>query len=156
MASRRDLIASVVGIVSITAGCSGTEETSARCASRGTSTGSQHLREFAPIRGEEQVAFGVVVSDQAVSEDTYHAVQIRDAGDTLIASIPLMDNQEMSSLDPSDYAIFASSSGALYSVPLGTPPVHGEFTVSLIGSNGEQIATANKRFNCYAKDGAFS
>ena len=146
---------SAVGIVSITAGCIGTNETAARCYSRGEASGSQHLRDITPIQDEEQVAFGVVVSDRAVSEDTYHAVQIRDASDHLIASIPLMDNRNMSSLDPNDYPIFDPESGALYSVPLGPPPIHGEFTVTLIGSNGEQIATAETRFNCYAEDGAF-
>lgn len=142
--------------MSVIAGCAGTNETAARCATRGDGSGSQHLREIAPIRGAEQVALGVVVSDRAVSEDTYHAVQIRDASDHLITSIPLMNNRDTSSLDPSDYPIFASESGALYSVPLRTPPVHRELTVRLIGSTSEQIATANKRFNCCANDGAFS
>ena len=155
MPSRRDLIASVAGIVSITAGCTGTSETAARCASRGEEDGSRHLGDIAPIQGEEQVVLGIVVSDRAVSEDMYHAVQIRDASDHLVASIPLMDNRNMSSLDPSDYPIFDPESGALYSVPLGPPPIHGEFTVTLISSNGEQIATAETRFNCYADDGAF-
>lgn len=151
--SRRDLIASVAGIVSVTAGCLGNEESSARCASRGVGSESQHLRRISTIRGDEQVALGVLVSDQAVSEETYRAVQIRDATGELVTSIPLMDNRDMSRLEPEDYDIFTADSGALYAVPLGPPPVHGEFTARLIGADGEQLATARLRFNCYAKDG---
>ncbi|ERH01074.1 MAG: hypothetical protein J07HN6_02706 [Halonotius sp. J07HN6] len=62
-----------------------------------------------------------------------------------------MENRNMSRLDPEDYNIF-SDSGELYAVPLGSPPVHGEFTVTVLNSNDEQIATAQKRFNCYAKE----
>jgi hypothetical protein len=114
---------------------------------------SQHLREIAPIRGDEQVALGILVSDQAVTEEMYRAVRIRDSDDNLVASVPLMHNRGMSSLDPEDYSVFGSSSGELYAVPLGPPPVHGEYTVSLISSDAEQIATARLRFNCYAEEG---
>jgi hypothetical protein len=114
---------------------------------------SPHLRRIAPIRGEEQVAFGILVSDQAVTEEMYHAVRIRNGADDLIASVPLMDNREMSGLDPEDYPVFGSDSGELYAVTLGPPPVHGEYTVSLISADGERIATARARFNCYAEDG---
>ena len=64
-----------------------------------------------------------------------------------------MNDRGMSSLDPEDYPVFGSSSGELYAVPLGPPPVHGEYTVSLVSSEGEQIATTSLRFNCYAEDG---
>ena len=84
----------------MTAGCLDSEELIARCASRGTGSGSQHLHAVAPIRGDEQVALGVLVSDRAVTEEMYHAVRIRDSDDTLLASVPLMDNRAMSSLDP--------------------------------------------------------
>ncbi len=62
-----------------------------------------------------------------------------------------MENRNMSRLEPEDHHIFSSDSGELYAVPLGPPPVHGEFTVRLISSDDERIATAQKRFNCYAK-----
>ncbi|WP_435345048.1 hypothetical protein [Haloarchaeobius sp. HRN-SO-5] len=116
-------------------------------------SGSRHLLEVAPIRGDEQVALGILVSDRAATEEAYHAVRIRDSDDNLVASVPLFNNRGMSSLDPEDYAVFASSGGELYAVPLGPPPVHGEYTVSLIGSDAAQIATASLRFNCYAGDG---
>lgn len=116
-------------------------------------SGSQHLRSVAPITGDERVALGILVSDHAVTQEAYHAVRIRDSDDNLVASIPLMSNREMSSLDPEDHSVFGSSRGELYAVPLGPPPVHGAYTVSLIGSDADHIATARLRFNCYAEDG---
>jgi hypothetical protein len=139
--------------LTVTAGCLDNRDLIARCSSRGVGSDSQHLRAIAPIRGDEQVALGILVSDQAVTEELYHAVRIRDRDDTLVASVPLMSNREMSSLDPEDYSVFGSSSGELYAVPLGPPPVHGEYTVSLTNPDAEQIATARLRFNCYAENG---
>ena len=137
----------------MTAGCLDNEELIARCSSRGVGSGSQHLREVAPIKGDEQVALGILVSDRAVSEETYHAVRIRDSDDNLVISVPLIENRGMSSLEPDDYSVFGSGSGELYAVPLGPPPIHGEYTVSLISSDADQLATARLRFNCYAEDG---
>jgi hypothetical protein len=151
--SRRALIAGLTGIVSVTAGCTDNGELLARCASRGVGSESPHLRGIAPIRGEEQVALGVLVSEQAITEEMYHAARIRDGADELIASVPLMDNREMSSLDPEDDPVFGSDSGELYAVPLGPPPVHGEYTVSVVGPDGEPLATARTRINCYAENG---
>jgi hypothetical protein len=151
--SRRELIAGVAGLLSVTAGCLDNEELIARCSSRGVGSGSQHLREVAPIKGDEQVALGILVSDRAVSEETYHAVRIRDSDDNLVISVPLIENRGMSSLEPDDYSVFGSGSGELYAVPLGPPPIHGEYTVSLISSDADQLATARLRFNCYAEDG---
>ncbi len=153
MPSRRELITGVAGILSVTAGCLGNGEFIARCSSRGVGSGSQHLREIAPIQGDEQIALGILVSEQAVSGELYHTVRIRDSDDTLVASVPLMTDRGMSSLDPEDYSVFGSSRGELYAVPLGPPPVHGEYTASLMSSEGEQLATASLRFNCYAEDG---
>jgi hypothetical protein len=143
----------VAGALTVTAGCLDNQELIARCSSQGVGSGSKHLRAIAPIRGDEQVALGILVSDQAVSEERYHAVRIRDSDDTLVASIPLISNRGMSSLDPEDYSVFGSSSGELYAIPLGPPPVHGEYTVSLTNPDAEHIATASLRFNCYAENG---
>lgn len=151
--SRRELIAGIAGILSMSAGCLSNDENIARCSSQGVGSGSQHLRGIAPIQGDEQIALGILVSEQAVSGELYHTVRIRDSDDTLVASVPLMTDRGMSSLDPEDYSVFGSSSGELYAVPLGPPPVHGGYTASLISSEGEQIATASLRFNCYAEDG---
>ncbi len=151
MPSRRDFITVAVGMMSITTGCIGGDKYSSRCSSRGVGSDSQHLRSISLIRGDEEVSLGVLVSEQAVSEDTFHTVRIRNAAGDLISSIPLMENRNMSRLDPEDYNIF-SDSGELYAVPLGSPPVHGEFTVTVLNSDDEQIATAQKRFNCYAKE----
>ena len=139
--------------MSVTGGCLDNEELLARCSSRGVGSDSQHLREVAPIRGDEHVALGILISNQAVTEETYHAVTIRDSDDNLVTSIPLMDNRGMSSLDPEDYSVFGSSSGELYAIPLGPPPIHGEYIVSLISPDADRLATARLRFNCYAEDG---
>lgn len=147
------MIAGVAGIVSVTAGCLDNEELLARCASRGVGSESPHLRGIAPIRGDEQVALGILVSERATTEETYHAARIRDGADDPVASVPLMDNREMSSLDPDDYPVFGSDNGELYAVPLGLPPVHGEYTVSVVSPDGERLATARTRVNCYAEDG---
>lgn len=80
-------------------------------------------------------------------------MMIRDSDDNLVASVPLMSNRGMSGLEAEDYSVFGSSSGELYAVPLGPPPVHGEYTVSLINSDDEQMETASLRFNCYAEGG---
>lgn len=153
MPSRRELIVGVAGSVSMTAGCLGNEHTVARCASRGVESESQHLRRIAPISGDEQVALGILVSDQAVTGETY-AVRVRDSDDDLVASIPLLSNRAMSELDPEAYPVFGSDDGELYAVPLGRPPVHGEYTVSLVTPDDVRISTARLRFNCYADGGA--
>jgi hypothetical protein len=153
MPSRREVIVGVAATVTGTAGCLSDEELVARCSSRGVRSDSQVLREIAPIQGERQISLGIVVSDRAVSEERYHAVRIRDSDGDLVASVPLVNNREMSSLDPEDYSVFGSSSGELYAVPLGRPPVHGEYTISLTDPDSEQIASASVRFNCYTEGG---
>ncbi|MDS0301351.1 hypothetical protein NDI76_21700 [Halogeometricum sp. S1BR25-6] len=152
MLSRRELLVGVAGSLSLSAGCLG-EENIARCSSQGVGSGSQHLRRVAPIEGDEQVALGILVSDQAVTEETYHAIRVRDIDNNLITSIPLSNNRDMSGLDPEDYSIFSSEEGELYAVPLGHPPVHGEYTVSLVDSDDDVRATERLQFNCYADGG---
>jgi hypothetical protein len=156
MPSRRALLAGVTGIVTMTAGCTGGGDLLARCSSRGTGSDSEHLQRVAPIRGDEHIALGVLVSETAVTDDRYHAIRIEDGSEDLVASIPLMDNRNMSGLDPSDFSVFTSATGELYAEPLGPPPVHGAYTVSLVSSAGERLASARKRFNCYAEDGTLS
>ncbi|SFL56212.1 hypothetical protein SAMN04487950_4225 [Halogranum rubrum] len=149
MPSRRELIGSVAGLLSATAGCLGNEDIVARCGSRGVGSDSRHLRRVAPIEGEEEVALGILVSEQAVTDEAHHRVSVRDTDDNLLASIPLLSNRGMSSLDPDDYSVFSSDSGELYAVQLGPPPVHGEYTVSLVDPDDEPTATVTLRFNCY-------
>ncbi|MEZ3117377.1 hypothetical protein RYH80_15790 [Halobaculum sp. MBLA0147] len=149
MPSRRETIASVAGVVTLTAGCSGDDDPPVRCSSRGVASESEHLRQVAVLRGDERVALGVVVSRQAARDDRFHAIRIRDAADELVASIPLFANRDMSRLEHSDYGILTEGSGELYAVSLGRPPVHGEFTVALVDTDGEPLATSTEQFNCY-------
>lgn len=154
MPSRREFLAATVGGVSITAGCLGRDANIARCASQGEGAESQHLRQVVPLEGAEQVALGIVVSPETTREDRYHAVDVRDRDGTLVTSIPLEDNRDMNRLTQDDFPVLSSEDDELYGVPLGSPPVHGEFTVSLIAPDDETIATATTRFNCYSHDGS--
>lgn len=136
------------------AGCLERENNIARCASQGEGSESQHLRQTVPIEGTEQVALGIIVSTETVQQDQYHAVDVRDRDGTLVTSIPLEDNREMNRLSQDDFPILSPEDGELYAVPLGPPPVHGEFTVSLVSPEGDTIAAATTRFNCYSEDGS--
>ncbi len=138
----------------MTAGCLGRESNIARCASQGEGSESQHLRQIVPIEGSEQVALGIVVSPETVQQDQYHAVDVRDRDGALVTSIPLEDNRDMNRLTQDDFPVLTSEDGELYGVPLGPPPVHGEFTASLVTPDDGTVATATIRFNCYADDGS--
>ncbi|WP_340097770.1 hypothetical protein [Salinibaculum salinum] len=138
----------------MTAGCLGKENNIARCASQGEGSDSQHLRQIVPVEGSEQVALGIVVSTDAVQEDQYHAVDVRNRDGMLVTSIPLEDNRDMNRLTQDDFPVLSAADGELYGVSLGPPPVHGEFTASLVSPEGTTIATATTRFNCYSADGS--
>jgi hypothetical protein len=152
MPSRRDFLVSASSGLVLLAGCIGGEDTIARCSSKG-STGTEHLRAIAPITGDEQVALGVVVSDSAIRSEALEAITVRDRDGELVATIPLDTNREMSRLDPEEYPVFNSEDGELYAVPLGSPPQHGEFEVSLVDPAGEPVETGEIQFNCYSYDG---
>ena len=147
----------MLGIASsslLTAGCLGNEEMIARCSSRGDGSGSQYLREVAPIKGENEIALGVMVSKTVPEDEDFEAITIRNRDGKLVSSIPLMNNREMSRIDPEDYSVLGSEEGELYAVPLGPPPVHGDFDISLVGSNDVVVVSAELRFNCYSYDGS--
>jgi len=154
MRSRRRFLGGLAaGSVGL-AGCLGSDDLIARCSSRGRGSGSQHLRQLVPIRGDTQVALGIAVSPEATESDNYRFVEIRDRDDRLVGSIPLDDNREMSSLNIDQFSIYGADDGEVYALPLGRPPVHGAYTASLINESGESVATATMRFNCYAEDGS--
>lgn len=154
MPSRRTFLLGIAGGMSATAGCLGSEETVARCASEGESSGSDQLRKIAPITGEEQVSLGIVVASNAVTAEQYDIIEVESNDGTLVTSIPLADNRDMNRLSQEDYPVLASADGELYAVPLGHPPVHGVYTASLLASDGEQRAAETVRFNCYSEEGS--
>jgi hypothetical protein len=154
MPSRREFLGATVAGVALMAGCLGRESHIARCASYGQGSGSRHLKQLAPIKGDEQVALGIVVSTDAVREDRFHAVDVRDGDARLLASIPLEANRDMNRLTQADFPVLSSDGGELYAVTLGPPPVHADVTASLVSPDDEEIATAAIRFNCYAVDGS--
>jgi hypothetical protein len=153
MPSRRTLLAGLAGGLATTAGCLGDDDPIARCSSRGEGTATGHLRRVAPIRGDEEVALGVVVSETATDAERFDAITVRDRDGDLIAAVPLDDNREMSRLSAEEHPVVSADGGELYAVPLGPPPVHGDLVVSLVTPDGGRIARAELRFNCYAYDG---
>ena len=138
----------------LVSGCLGDEDSIARCSSRGTTSGTQYLRDIAPIKGENEVALGVVVSQSAIQNEGFDAITVRDRDGELVASIPLDDNRDMNRLDPADFPVLSSEDGELYAIPLGAPPQHGEFEVSLVDPAGEPVETGEIHFSCYSYDGA--
>lgn len=154
MPSRRTFLIGIASGMGGIAGCLGSEEEIARCASQGAGSGSTQLRKIVPITGDEQVALGIAVASEAVGEDQDNVIEVRNSDGTLITSIPLADNRDMNQLSADEYPVFSSTDGELYAVPLGPPPVHGVLTASLVTSDGEQLATETIRFNCYAADGS--
>jgi hypothetical protein len=112
------------------------------------------IREVVPITGEEQVALAVGVSTETVEQDRDHTLVVRNRDGELVASIPLDSNRDMSRLSHEDYAFFGPDDGELYAVLLGQPPVHGEYTVTLLDSDDETLESVQTRFNCYDWDGS--
>jgi hypothetical protein len=153
MPSRRALLAGVAGVAGLSAGCLDTGDSPARCSSHGEGSGTQHLRQVAPITGDETVALGIVVSEAAVSNERFDAVDVRNVDGDLMARIPLATNRGMSGLDAENHPVLRSETGEVYAVTLGDPPVHGEVVVSLVDPEGDPITSADLRFNCYSSDG---
>ena len=153
MPSRREFLAGASSGLVLLSGCLGNDDSIARCSSKGNTGGTQHLNAIAPIKGENQVALGVMVSETAISNEAFEAIVVRDRDGELVVSIPLDTNRGMSRLDPADFPVFSSEGGELYAVPLGSPPQHGSFEVSLVDPVGDPLETGEIQFNCYSYDG---
>lgn len=153
MSTRRTFLGSVAGAVGVTAGCLGAEDDgpTARCSSQSERAG-EHLRQVVPIGGENEVSLAVIVSEESTRSEGLDVIEVRNADEDLLASVPLDDNRSMSDLDPSDHDKLREE-GELYTVPLGTRPQHGVFTVSIVDSGGEALESVGLRFNCYDPDG---
>ncbi|WP_128478661.1 hypothetical protein [Halorussus pelagicus] len=154
MPSRRELLGGVAGLLTLSAGCLGAEESVAHCSSRSNGGGNEYLRRVAPIDGDEQVSLGLLVAEEATHSEDFIAVRVEDADGSLVASVPLDENRDMSELDPEDHNIFASNTGELYAIPLGPPPQHGRFTVAAVGPDGDRLNSIEFQFNCYSPDGS--
>lgn len=99
------------------------------------------------------MSLGIMVSEAAVSNERFDAIDVRNVDGDLISRIPLATNHGMSGLDPEDYPVLGSESGELYATSLGEPPVHSEVIVSLVNPVDKPITSAELRFNCYSADG---
>jgi len=80
-------------------------------------------------------------------------IVVRDRDGEFVVDIPLRSNRGMSDLDTDVDPKFGGSNGEPYAVPLGPPPQHGEFTVSVVDENETARSTMEYRFNCYDADG---
>ena len=107
---------------------------------------------MATIDGDEQLALGILVDEDAPADDSIAAVVVRNRDGDLAADVPIMDNREMSDLEP-DIKPYFDESGELYAVPLGPPPQHGVFDLEVVDPDGEVVQTVHYRFNCYDSDG---
>lgn len=99
------------------------------------------------------MSLGIMVSEVAVSNERFDAIDVRNVDSDRVTRIPLAANRGMSGLDPQDYPVLSSERGELYATPIGEPPVHGAVIVSLVNPAGEQITSAELRFNCYSSNG---
>ena len=99
------------------------------------------------------MALGAIVSESAVRNKVIKAITVRDRDGELVVSIPLEDNRDMNRLDPADFPDLCSEVGECYAVPLGSPPQHGEFEISLFDPGGEPVETGEIHFSCYSYDG---
>lgn len=136
------------------AGCLSDDGRIANCSAHGNmGEDDGPLLRVGTLDGEELVSLGVLVSSDAPRDDRFSAIVVRDRDGGLIADVPLRDNRNMSDLTVDVDPKFSGSDGALYAVPLGSPPQHGNITVSVVDEHGTAQSTAEYRFNCYDADG---
>lgn len=100
MPSRRELLAGIATVSALSTGCLGDGEPITRCATRGEESGTEHLRRVAPITGREEVSLGIVVSQAAVSNERFDAIDVRNVDGDLVSRIPLATDRGMSRLAP--------------------------------------------------------
>ena len=88
--SRRGLLAGLVaGLPVAAAGCLGSGERLANCSSRGEHFEDGPLDHVKTIRGDEQVALGILVDADAPADDSIDAVVVRNRDGDLVADVPL-------------------------------------------------------------------
>jgi hypothetical protein len=154
MPSRRQFLGGVTASLAVTAGCLGSEDQSARCSSESVGYTEKQINAVVPIIGDDQVALAIGISTETVEQSEKYTLVVRNRDDELVASIPLDSNREMSRLSHEDYNFLGPDDGELYAVLLGQPPVHGEYTVSLLDSDEQRLESVEMRFNCYDWDGS--
>lgn len=136
------------------AGCLSDDEPISNCSAHGIGGEDDGpLINVGALDGDEQVSLGIAVSQDAPRDDRFATVVVRDRDGELVADIPLRSNRRMSDLDTDVDPKFGGSNGELYAVPLGPPPQHGKFTVSIVDESGAALSTMEYRFNCYAANG---
>ena len=151
--SRRDFVTGLAaGLPIAAAGCLGSDEVIARCSSQGENPGNGPLERAKVIRGDEELALGILVDADAPTDESVDAVVVRNRDGDLVADVPIRDNRDMSDLEP-DIDPSLGEDGELYAVQLGPPPQHGNFDLEVVDPEGEVVQTVGTRFNCYEPDG---
>lgn len=150
--SRRKLLAGIAAGLTVTsAGCLGSDPVTARCSGRGEHLEDGPLRRVKVVRGDEQLSLGLLVDEDAPTDDSIDAVTVRDRDGDLLADVPINDNRDMSDLEPDVDPAFRDD-GELYAVVLGPPPQHGVVDVDVVGPDGEVVQSASYEYNCYRPD----
>ena len=150
--SRRKLLTGIAAGLTVTsAGCLGSDPVPARCSGRGDHREDGPLRRVKVVRGDEQLSLGILVDEDAPTDDSIAAVTVRDRDGDLLADVPVNDNRNMSDLEPDVDPAF-SDDGELYAVVLGPPPQHGVVDVAVVDSDGEAVQSASYEYNCYRPD----
>ncbi|SFC00365.1 hypothetical protein SAMN05444422_103447 [Halobiforma haloterrestris] len=151
--SRRDFVTALAaGVPIAAAGCLGSDEAIARCSSQGANLEDGPLERAKVIRGDEELALGILVDADAPTDESADAVVVRNRDGDLVADVPIRDNREMSALEPDIDPAF-DEDGELYAVRLGAPPQHGDFDLEVVDPEGEIVQSVHTRFNCYDPDG---
>ena len=150
--SRRKLLTGIAAGLTVTsAGCLGSDSVTARCSGRGDHREDGPLRQVKIVRGDEQLSLGILVDEDAPRDDSIDAVTVRNRDGDLLADVPIVDNRDMSDLEPDVDPAF-SDDGELYAVVLGPPPQHGVVDVAVVDSDGEVVQSASHEYNCYRPD----
>ncbi|AXR78092.1 hypothetical protein [Natrarchaeobaculum sulfurireducens] len=150
--SRRTFLAGLaVGFTATSAGCLGSDPTTARCSGRGDHREDGPLRRIKVVRGDEQLSLGILVDEDAPTDDSIAAVTVRDRDGDLLADVPITDNRNMSDLEP-DIDSALGDDGELYAVVLGPPAQHGVVDVAVIDSDDEIVQSVSYEYNCYRPD----
>lgn len=158
--TRRGLLAGIALVpTAATVGCLG-DDTLARRASFGRGideTTERHLLDVAPLRGEEQLALGILVDEDAPRDPDVAAAVVRDREGDVLADVPLRNDRDVSRLADElhslDESLLDDGDGERYAVILGPPPQHGVVEVHVVAPDGEVLDGLAFECNCYADEG---
>jgi hypothetical protein len=142
LSRRRAVAAAGATALAGLAGCTLDDPPQVRCGSRGEGEGDA-IRTFRAVPGEHD-AYLVVGVPASMVPDGLDAVRISDGADRLVTEIPVQDTTDLNRWEPPGFG----GDEVPFPVNLGPPPVHGVYRAAAI-ADGEVLATATLRFNCF-------